>query len=172
MTTGMGGAAMVGVGLLLAAAPDAPAPSAPAVQLASFDSLLASPPLSPTTEWWWWYEGGRGSVRADSNPAENTFAAALGGAAGFNIFNPIGRGGWLIGDGIDAAADCVGAACNGGNAGLLFGNGGDGANGGRGGAGGFFFGAGGKGGDGVPGANGTLADRDGQKGGAGGPGGA
>jgi hypothetical protein len=40
---------------------------------------------------------------------------------------------------------CTGAACNGGNAGILFGDGGDGASGGHGGAGGLFFGTGGVG---------------------------
>ncbi|MGB2919469.1 MAG: hypothetical protein WA944_11830, partial [Mycobacterium sp.] len=34
----------------------------------------------------------------------------------------IGNGGWLIGNGRDAAADCTGDACNGGNGGLLGGN--------------------------------------------------
>jgi hypothetical protein len=40
----------------------------------------------------------------------------------------------LIGNGIDASPDCVGNACNGGNGGLLWGNGGNGANGGSGGS--------------------------------------
>ena len=60
-----------------------------------------------------------------------------------------GPGGRLGGDGLDAAENCEGSACNGGNAGLLWGNGGDGAQGGTGGNGGFFFGNGGIGGNGV-----------------------
>ncbi len=64
----------------------------------------------------------------------------------------IGPGGWLIGNGLDAAADCTGTACNGGNAGLLWGSAGDGANGGNGGNAGLF-GTGGAGGAGVAGVN-------------------
>ena len=56
---------------------------------------------------------------------------------------------YFIGNGADALADCVGDACNGGNGGILFGNGGDGANGGRGGNAGFFWGGGGDGGTGL-----------------------
>ena len=39
----------------------------------------------------------------------------------------------FIGNGVDAATDCVGTACNGGNGGLFLGSGGRGANGGNGG---------------------------------------
>ena len=56
--------------------------------------------------------------------------------------------GFFIGNGQDAAGDCVGSACNGGNGGILIGNGGDGANGGKGGNGGLLFGNGGNGGNG------------------------
>ncbi|MGV0794087.1 hypothetical protein [Mycolicibacterium sp. XJ1819] len=66
----------------------------------------------------------------------------------------IGPGGWLIGNGLSADANCTGSDCDGGNGGLLFGNGGAGANGGKGGNAGLF-GTGGRGGDGTdPGANG------------------
>ncbi|BBZ27025.1 hypothetical protein MMAD_13200 [Mycolicibacterium madagascariense] len=52
----------------------------------------------------------------------------------------------LIGNGRDAAPDCAGTACNGGDGGLLFGSGGRGARGGRGGNA-FLFGNGGAGGN-------------------------
>ncbi len=89
------------------------------------------------------------------------------------LFRPIiGPGGWLIGDGYSAAADCEGDACNGGNGGFLGGSGGDGANGGTGGHAGFWFGDGGDGGagaDAVYAANGTKtsAAGDGGRGGDG-----
>jgi hypothetical protein len=54
----------------------------------------------------------------------------------------------FIGNGTNAPANCTGAACNGGNAGLLIGTGGAGANGGSGGNGGVNDGAGGTGGNG------------------------
>lgn len=54
----------------------------------------------------------------------------------------------LFGNGADASASCSGSACNGGNGGLIFGNGGNGANGGNGGNGGLLFGNGGNGGNG------------------------
>ena len=78
----------------------------------------------------------------------------------------------LIGNGVDAAADCT-THCNGGNGGLLFGNGGNGANGGRGGNAGLF-GNGGIGADAVTagqaggnGGNGGLLSGSGGKGGKG-----
>ena len=83
--------------------------------------------------------------------------------------------GFFIGNGADAAADCVGDACNGGNAGILFGNGGAGANGGKGGNAGLLLGNGGAGGDGSvagvaggAGGRGGLIFGDGGDGGAGG----
>ena len=45
VTSGLAGAAMLGAGLLLAAAPDAPGVASPEIQLASTDSLLV--PLAP-----------------------------------------------------------------------------------------------------------------------------
>lgn len=71
-----------------------------------------------------------------------TMAPGIGTIAGGPLFG-------LFGNGLDAAADCVAAACNGGNGGLFFGNGGNGANGGNGGNGGLFFGSGGNGANGV-----------------------
>ena len=47
----------------------------------------------------------------------------------------------LFGNGVDAAADCTGDACNGGRGGLIWGNGGTGANGGFGGAAGLLVSA-------------------------------
>ena len=78
----------------------------------------------------------------------------------------------LFGKGWSAAADCVGSACNGGNGGLLIGNGGAGANGGSGGNAGLF-GKGGAGGDGAGGEAGSAGGPgvDGVEGGAGGAGG-
>ncbi|MET0702238.1 MAG: hypothetical protein ABWY93_21495 [Mycobacterium sp.] len=64
----------------------------------------------------------------------------------FDLSNPIG---FFVGDGADADAATCGTNCNGGNAGILWGNGGDGANGGSGGNAGFFVGNGGNGSDGV-----------------------
>ena len=80
----------------------------------------------------------------------------------------IGPGGWLIGDGLDADPGCeVGSDdCNGGNGGLLWGNGGDGANGGDGGNAGLLFGNGGNGGNGVA-ADGELEATPGGNGGNG-----
>jgi len=74
--------------------------------------------------------------------------------------------GFFVGNGANAAADCVGSACNGGNGGILIGNGGNGANGGKGGNGGLLFGNGGNGGNGY--ILGTGSARNGGNGGRGG----
>jgi hypothetical protein len=94
---------------------------------------------------------------------------------GFGLL--IGPHGLLVGNGWDAAADCVGATCNGGNAGLLWGNGGNGANGGRGGNAGMI-GNGGAGGSGTAlgmaggtGGTGEMVWGNGGRGGDGGLGG-
>ncbi|TFV61171.1 hypothetical protein E4P42_03100, partial [Mycobacterium sp. PS03-16] len=184
VTAGVGGAAMVGVGLFVAS-PQTPAGAAThAVELTSFGSTMAPAPTAPE---WWWLENqsnGRSLIGAGSDLNADALAIALPGQLGsdpFSIFRPIGPGGWLIGNGIDAQAGCTGDACNGGNAGLLFGRGGDGLNGGRGGDGGLFFGRGGDGGTGVTGGvggrggNGGLffgTGGDGGTGGAGAAGGA
>ena len=92
-----------------------------------------------------------------STPTPNALAAAPASAAGSQPL--VGPGGSLIGDGLDAPADCTGGdTCNGGNGGLLWGNGGNGANGGNAG----LLGAGGNGGNaglgatpGTPGTGGT-----------------
>ncbi|WP_179474151.1 hypothetical protein [Mycolicibacterium vinylchloridicum] len=138
--TGVGGAAVVGVAVLLAVPPGGPTHTVAArdVQLTSFGSPLTPPPLAPTTNWWL-YEPGSGLVGAGVNP---TAAMARISSAAIPSLPIIG---FFIGDGADALPGCVGSACNGGNAGILFGNGGDGFNGGRGGNGGVFFGDGGNG---------------------------
>ncbi|MEH3139197.1 MAG: hypothetical protein PGN37_03260 [Mycobacterium kyogaense] len=189
LTAGIGSAAVVGVGLLttgLDAADSAPPKREIAVQLASTDA-----------DWWWLY-GRHDAADAPSGAAIDSARIALqaANANGFNLFRPFGDGGWLIGNGLDAQEGCEGRACNGGNAGLLFGTGGDGLNGGdggkgglyfgvggvggegvaggvggRGGDGGFFFGVGGAGGQGGTGADGTDPGEDGQAGGKGGAGG-
>lgn len=99
------------------------------------------------------------------------------GPAALPLFTPtgaflglIGPGGLLIGNGIDAAAGCTGAACNGGNGGFLFGNGGAGANGGVGGNAGLI-GNGGRGGDGLGIITISTEDAIGGSGGNGGNGG-
>jgi hypothetical protein len=107
--------------------------------------------------------------------APNALIAEVGGGgAGFNIFNPFGPGGWLIGNGLDAQAGCVGAACPCGSGRILFGDGGAGLDGGHGGTGGLFCGTGGAGGQGLAGATGGAGGAGGLffgTGGAGGQGG-
>ena len=144
VTTGVGGAAMVGVGVLLAAPPGAvaPTPAAPAVQLASTDSPLPLDAQDP----WWLLDGHNPLIGSAGSPTTNALAAASLDVGAVQLRPIIGPGGWLIGDGLDATAGCTGDACNGGNGGLLWGNGGDGANGGN---AGFLFGDGGNGGDGL-----------------------
>ena len=135
LTAGMGSAAVVGAGLLSAGLLDDPATAtaAPEVQLMSTESELSE---------WWLLNAQRsgGNDSANSNALFGPSALAATSANGnFNLFRPIGPGGWLIGNGIDAVAGCEGAACNGGNAGLLFGNGGKGFAGGHGGNGALYF---------------------------------
>ncbi|MCV7060676.1 hypothetical protein H7I76_09365, partial [Mycolicibacterium vaccae] len=126
------------------------------VSLVSVDA-----PSAPVAEQpWWWLE----NAERDSNTRALSAAATP-------VRPMIGTGGWLIGHGLDAAADCAGAACNGGNGGLLFGNGGSGANGGAGGRA-FLIGDGGRGGDaGAVGVAGGHGGRGGLLGGNGGDGG-
>jgi hypothetical protein len=77
----------------------------------------------------------------------------IGRLPGFDLGNPIS---FFVGDGADADPLTCGTNCNGGNAGILWGNGGDGANGGSGGNAGFFIGNGGNGSNGLD-ATGTTA---------------
>ena len=76
--------------------------------------------------------------------------------------------GLFVGNGTDAAANCTGAACNGGRAGILIGDGGSGANGGAGGRAGLLFGNGGNGGNGNYVIAGFGLSVNGGKGGSGG----
>jgi hypothetical protein len=126
---------LIGVGVLMAIDPGPPTSARPEVQLTSFASLLAPPPLTPSTTTPWWLGGGNdtGGGLFGASIAPNALIAEVGGGgAGFNIFNPFGPGGWLIGNGLDAQAGCVGAACPCGSGGILFGNGGGGGQGGTG----------------------------------------
>ncbi|MGH3677951.1 MAG: hypothetical protein ACRDU5_19900, partial [Mycobacterium sp.] len=144
---------MVGIGVLLASAPGASAPTTAGVQLASTESAL---PLSPADPWWLGGEGGL--IGPAGSPMPTALAAAV---EQFELPPIIGPGGWLIGDGFDALEidpDCT-ANCNGGNGGLLWGSGGDGAFGGDGGDGGFLFGNGGNGGDGVDAVYDAMGNR-------------
>jgi hypothetical protein len=70
----------------------------------------------------------------------------IGRLPAFDLGNPIA---FFVGDGADADPLTCGTNCNGGNAGILMGNGGNGANGGSGGNAGFFIGDGGNGSDGA-----------------------
>ncbi len=125
---------MVGLGVLLTVPPDKPAPTTAEVKLATTEAECV--PDTP----------GCDSAALGASLGVDSFATP-GTTAIF--FGAIGSGGWLIGDGLSAAADCEGAACNGGNGGLFGGSGGDGANGGTGGNAGFFWGSGGDGGRGL-----------------------
>lgn len=172
-TVGMASLAIAGAGRLAALTDDAQSSTA-GFELASFESLLL--PQSPArADEWWLIAGDRNGSRIGSGAAPGPTALAAASIAGPP--RPIvGPGGWLIGNGLDAPEDCTGSACNGGNGGLLFGNGGHGANGGNGGNAGLF-GNGGNGGNGATGANGLAATTAGgtgdvgQNGGAGGRGG-
>ena len=138
---------MLAFGLLFGVHTNAATPVERAVVLASFDSVVI--PNSPVDEELWWF-GRSGSHRSERPEAPRlTYADAA-------VARPmIGPGGWLIGNGEDAAEGCAGSACNGRAGGLLWGDGGNGARGGEGGNGGLFGGDGGRGGDGVlPGQNG------------------
>jgi len=170
VTTGVGGAAMVAAGMSLTLTPEKPAARPPAVQLVAFESLFGgsldpAPVATAITN----YGSLFGTDLPDFTPA--ALAAASTNSVGFNVFHPVGKGGWLIGNGIDAPAGCTGAQCNGGNAGILFGRGGAGLNGGNGGSGGFFFGTGGAGGAGATGQNGGRGGDGGFLFGTGGQGG-
>ena len=83
----------------------------------------------------------------------------------------LGPGDWLIGDGGSATSDCTGSACDGGDGGLLLGNGADGGRGGD----AFVVGNGGGGAKGMNAVDRdgavTQAPADGGRGGNGGDGG-
>src|SRR6185503_11720576 len=108
VATGVTGAAMVGIGLLLAAPPGAPAPVIADVQLVNTERML---PLGPQ-DCLLTAEGCGGGGLFGSGGSVMATPTALA-AAIQNPFPPLfGPGGFLIGDGLDAAADCEGDACN------------------------------------------------------------
>ena len=138
---------MVGAGVLLATPPPGePATTSIAVRLVSTDAPLPLGTPAP----WWLSAGTNNLFGSASSPTPHALAAAQSQPM-------IGPGGLLIGNGLDAPADCTSTACNGGA----------GANGGSGGNAGRLFGIGGKGGDGITGADGTLAAPNGAAGGSG-----
>ena len=120
MTTAFGGAAILGVGVLLASSPGAPAPTTAAVELASTDLPLPLGPQEP----WWLFDSANPLIGSAASPTTNALAAVSRDVGTSKLRPIIGPGGWLIGDGLDAPADCTGDACNGGNGGLFGGSGG------------------------------------------------
>src|SRR6478735_6602485 len=146
VTTGVTGAAMVGLGVLLAVPPGTPAPTTAEVQLTSTESMFPLAPLDCAPA-----QAGCVDAVGDDSPAPTALGASLGVETSAIFFGAIGSGGWLIGDGLDALVlnpDCL-SECRGGNGGLFGGSGGDGAFGGNGGNAGFFWGSGGDGGAGL-----------------------
>ena len=156
---------MVGAGVALAAAPDTEVTTPVEMEV----ELLSTESTAP--------ECLSGSVTADgcgSFVGSSGAPTPLALASANPVLRPIiGPGGWLIGNGLDAAEDCEGNACRGGDGGLLWGNGGDGRYGYDGGNAGFLFGDGGDGGGGLDafyreGTGEKLAATDGGRGGRGG----
>ena len=114
--------AAVAAGLLLNETPPDTAPAT----VSTSDVSLAS----VSTPWW--------LLDSTANHSSQTVVpvrptSSVGAGVGNDPFALIRL---FISDGIDASSDCIGTACNGGNAGLFFGSGGNGANGGNGGNGG------------------------------------
>ena len=134
---------MVGIGVLLAAPPGAPAPTTVEVKLASTESMF---PLAPPDECLFSTKGCGGPIGSGGSTPTPLAAASLDvGTLQLEGLPPlIGTGGFLFGNGLDADPGCEAGTdeCNGGDAGLLWGNGGDGANGGTGGNAGLLFGNG------------------------------
>src|SRR5690349_20006258 len=99
VATGVTGAAMVGIGVLLAAPPGAPTPATMDVKLVNTESALPQSPPDP----FWLLDGNGGTPTSSGTPTPSALAAALGGG-----LRPIvGPGGWLIGDGLDADPGCA-----------------------------------------------------------------
>ena len=98
------------------------------MHLVSVESTSLTSPFAERTSFWL-FDG-----REVGSPQANRRGEACGGCEGIGGCRPplIGPGGWLIGDGANAPADCSGSDCNGQNGGLLWGNGGNGAAGGNG----------------------------------------
>ena len=137
LTAGVTGAAFAGLGAFLAVQDATPATTQYDIKLVSNeeDTLFLS------------LNGG-----SDRRDREQRALAAQEVTDANPALRPMfGDGGWLIGNGLDAVEGCEGAACNGGNGGLLGGDGGNGLHGGKGGDAGWWFGNGGHGGGGGPG---------------------
>jgi hypothetical protein len=133
VTVGVSGAAMIGIGMLLATPP------------ASADSALA--PQSPQIIEPWWLTGDSSNQKVAATPTPNALAVPFFGntcglvcnGANGTQANPDGQnGGLLFGAGGNGwTSDVAGVAGGkGGNGGLFFGNGGAGGAGGAGAAGG------------------------------------
>ena len=134
LTAGVTGAAFAGLGAFLAVQDATPATTQYDIKLVSNeeDTLFLS------------LNGG-----SDRRDREQRALAAQEVTDANPALRPMfGDGGWLIGNGLDAVEGCEGAACNGGDGGLLGGDGGNGLHGGKGGDAGWWFGNGGHGGDG------------------------
>ncbi|KKW66382.1 hypothetical protein AAV95_02720, partial [Mycolicibacterium elephantis] len=135
ISTGATAVAIVGFGALFSSTP-----TSPEVRLTSTASTA---PLAPAADLWPWWLTDTLVGPAGAAPAATPVAPQQ--------FRPlVGPGGWLVGDGLDALdldPACT-ADCRGGDGGLLWGDGGDGALGGDGGDAGSLFGNGGDGGDG------------------------
>lgn len=140
--TGISGATVIGGSVFMAATATAAPPGSGCVVTASSQCTSGHSARTPA-------------------PAASTTVSANKAQAALSITSN-GPFLGLIGDGLDAASDCVGSACNGGRGGLLWGNGGDGANGGTGGDAGLF-------GNGGNGGNATMGNT--KKAGTGGAGG-
>ena len=148
VTSNVAGAAMIGAGLFMAGGHASP-PNSPAVKLASAQCDLTQALCV----------AGELPGVAASKSASKVAAASVGDHV-FSFF--VGNGtaehpnaGILVGDGFSFTADDVGgpnctegSPCNGGNAGLLFGSGGNGYDGGTGGNA-YLYGRGGNGGSAV-----------------------
>ena len=146
LTAGLAGAAFVGAGALTAPSGG----SAPEVMLTTVECQIGDALC----------QGNDGLIGQSGNAdAGLAFATASGDPLGFLFGNGTPDhpdAGLLIGDGydftendVDVTPYCVaGSPCNGGNAGLLFGNGGNGYDGGSGGSA-YLYGLGGNGGNAV-----------------------
>ncbi len=166
--TSVAGMALLSGGMLPAGPTD---PTRPEVRLTSVECQIGDPQIgNPLCAYPLASIGSSGSgstLTAIATPS----ASATGGPFSFLVGNGTAdspNAGLLIGDGYSYTADDVGQTplcvaskpCNGGNAGLLFGKGGNGYDGGSGGNA-YFYGRGGNGGNavdfGVPGEDNSAA---------------